>query len=81
MPILSNSGDIENANSGFNDTKDIKKSTRRHKDGKRHKSKSKYKDQIKEKDILIKELNESLLKAKDDINSFNNIKSEFNAKM
>lgn len=77
---------MELVSSGFNDTKnEMKKSSRRHKDGdggnKRHKSKKKYKEQIKEKDLVIKELNESLLKAKDDINSFNCIKSEFDAKM
>lgn len=44
-----------------NENKKLKKSSNR----------SKYKEQIREKDAKIKELNESLIKAKDEFNSFN----------
>jgi hypothetical protein len=56
--------------SGFNDTNEIKLSSRRHNNvnkSKKHKSKKKYKEMLRNKDLQIKELNEYLFRAKEDI--------------
>ena len=60
-------GDYMSSNGGFNDTKELrqndKKSSRRQRGESRKKSskKQKYKDMLKDKDLLIKELNQSLM--------------------
>ena len=81
--MFSNSGVDEMAfTSGFNDTQDMKKSSRRvMEDGKKHKNKKKYKEIIKNKDQEIRKLTESLQRAKDDISNLQTLKFEYDIKM
>ena len=63
----------------------MKKSSRRvagdENNPKGRKSKKKYKEIIKTKDIKIKELSESLQRAKDDISNLQTLKFEYDMKM